>query len=101
MIEFLDTVITYVDAAGAWLAGAAVQANDILFALVDSRFGWWILGVVMGLAIGLTFGVLMMASLRLSARSDEEIDTMLDHGGYEAAGPFVVRHDFTGGRRIV
>jgi len=45
-----------------------------------------------GLGVGLSIGVALMASLRLSAHADEEIDTMLDHGETPRTA---VTYDFT------
>jgi hypothetical protein len=48
-----------------------------------------------GFGAGCSFGVFMMASIRVGARYDRETETMLDNS--ECSG-FVV-HDFTGGSR--
>jgi hypothetical protein len=56
------------------------------------------IGLATGVGIGLLGGVIAMASLRLSARADEEIDTMLESGGHET-GRLPIVHDFTGGHR--
>lgn len=53
--------------------------------------------LAVGFGLGCSFGVLLLSSLRLSAKYDREAETMLDDVGYEA-GRSTVTHDYTSNR---
>ena len=78
-----------------------METIDTIYFAMDARFAFWLLGAVLGFAVGMSFGVFIMAGLRLAAAADDDMDTTMDHAGYESARPNLVVHDMTKGGRIV
>jgi hypothetical protein len=56
---------------------------DLLVAIIDTKFGWFTVGVTAGVAAGTLFGTILMASVKSGARYDRETKDMLDGFDYE------------------